>query len=58
VEGGIKDLSKYRFECSIEALEDFFVASKEEAKQQIERAEKFQELVKHYLYEKEIVTLL
>ena len=59
MESSIKDLSKVNRFASENREKadylDFFVASKEEAEKQIERAEYFSSVIKDYLIEKEIL---
>lgn len=50
-----RELSKYRFETSLEALSDFFIASKEEAERQIVRAEEFINVIKTYLESEKVL---
>lgn len=65
--GSIEELAKYRYERGIEELqnamemrehadyEDFFVASRKDAEQQVGRAEEFLDYVKVYLEEKQVL---
>ena len=50
-----RELSKYRFETSLEVLLDFFIASKEEAERQILRAKEFIDVIKIYLENEEVL---
>lgn len=50
-----RELSKYRFETSLEALSDFYTASKEEAERQILRAEEFVDAIKMYLESEKVL---
>lgn len=54
MESSVEALSKFRYDMGIEALEDFFVASKEEAERQIGRAESFKREIERFLNEKGI----
>ncbi len=65
--GSIAELAKYRYERALEELknamemrehadyEDFFVASKKDAEEQISKAEQFLGYVKVFLEEKNII---
>ena len=50
-----RELSKYRFETSLEALLDFYTASKEEAERQIVRAKEFIDVIKIYLESEKVL---
>lgn len=60
MEYSIEELAKYRFECSLEALEDAQIMykaadSKEEADAQIKRAEIFIQWIRDYLTGKNLL---
>lgn len=59
MEERIKELSKYRFETSLENLDDarliFYIASNEETQKQIARAEEFSSKIRQYLISQGII---
>ena len=53
--GSLEAFAKYRYECCEEAIFSFFVASKKDAEEQIERALLFKDIIKGYLKAKSVI---